>query len=46
MDPVSTVVVIVVALLFLAPPIYVAFRILARLTGHSKDETPPGPDGL
>jgi hypothetical protein len=45
-DPVSTIAVVVIALLFLAPPIYVAFRILSRLTGHSKDELPPGPDGL
>jgi hypothetical protein len=36
----------VIALLFLAPPIYVGLRAITRLRGKSKDEVPPGPDGL
>jgi hypothetical protein len=46
LDGLSTVLVVVVAFLFLAPPIYVGIRAVTRLMGKSKDEVPPGPDGL
>jgi len=46
MDEVSTALVIVIAALFLAPPVYVGLRALTRLLGRSKDDVPPGPDGL
>jgi hypothetical protein len=46
MDGVSTALIVIVAALFLAPPIYVGLRALTRLRGRSKDDVPPGPDGL
>lgn len=46
MDWLSTALIVVIAALFLAPPIYFGLRMVTRLLGRSKDDVPPGPDGL